>query len=275
MLRGFYTAASGMMTQQNRQDVLSNNMANALTPGYKADQTTMRAFPEMLIERTDSKQLPVHHSVNIPNNKLIGSLNTGVYMQETIPDFGQGDLKETGMSTDLAIWNGQMPDDTGSLFYTIQNQDGGTSYTRNGNFTIDANGFLVTNSGHYVLDEGGNQIQVNNDEFNVTRNGEIQANGGVTPLGIVYHPNAAQDFTKGNNDLYNLEEDGEAPVNARNAGGVTFEIRQGMIERSNVDTTQTMTEMLQTYRNFEANQQVLKAYDKSMDMAVNQIGRLR
>ncbi|SET25229.1 flagellar basal-body rod protein FlgG [Salinibacillus kushneri] len=275
MLRGFYTAASGMMSQQRRQDVLSNNMANALTPGYKADQTSMRAFPELLIERTDSKQLPVNHSVNIPNNKLIGSLNTGVYMQETIPDFGQGDLRETGMSTDLALRNGQMPDENGSLFYTVQNQDGGTSYTRNGNFTIDADGYLVTNSGHYVLDDNGNQIQVNHDQFNVTSNGDIQVDGATIPLGIVYHQNPTEDFTKGENDLYNIDGDGAEPVNARGIGGVTFEVRQGMLERSNVDTAQTMTDMMQTYRNFEANQQVLKAYDKSMDLAVNQIGRLR
>ncbi|MRG86172.1 flagellar hook-basal body protein [Salinibacillus xinjiangensis] len=273
MLRGYNTAAAGMISQQRRQDVLSNNLANALTPGYKADQTTLRAFPELLIQRQSAEQIPVQHSVKIPSNKLLGSINTGVYMQETIPSFEQGDVQQTGMNTDVALWNGQLPDENGFLFFTVQNENGETSYTRNGNFTIDEQGYLVTNSGYYVLDENQNRIQPNHDQFSVTKDGQIRVDGNTIPLGITYHPNATE-LTKGNNDLYQLEN-GQAIENARNVAGVTFEVQQGMLERSNVDTAATMTSMMQTFRNFEMNQQVLKAFDQSMDIAVNQIGKLR
>ncbi|MBB6453987.1 flagellar basal-body rod protein FlgG [Salirhabdus euzebyi] len=274
MLRGFYTAAAGMVAQQRRQDVLSNNMANALTPGYKADQTTLRAFPELLIERMEANQIPVKNGLKVPTSELIGRLNTGVYMQETMPNFIQGPVKQTGMMTDLALSSGQVPDENGFLFFAVQNENGGTSYTRNGNFTVDAEGFLVSDQGYYVLDENGNQIQTNNDEFSVTQNGTIQTSNGATfSLGIVYHPNA-NELVKGANNLFEVQEGNEQPVNARNAAGVTFQVQQGFLEQSNVDTGQTMTEMMSTYRMFELNQRVLRAYDQNMEIAVNKIGQL-
>jgi flagellar basal-body rod protein FlgF len=272
LLRGYYTAASGMLSQQRRQDILTNNMANALTPGYKADQTTMRAFPELLIHQLGQKQLPVKNNVKLAVMTPIGTLNTGVYLQETIPLFTQGDVRDTGMSTDMAIWNGQLPDETGFLFFSVQNENGAVNYTRNGNFTVDPDGYLVTTNGHYVLDANGNPIWVGQGDFSVSPDGTIQSAGGNIPLGIVYHANA-NDLINLGNGLY--EADGQAPVNARTVPGLTYEIKQGMLEGSNVDITQTMTEMMNTYRNFELNQQVLKAYDKSMDIAVNQIARIR
>src|SRR5690606_27165335 len=98
-------------------------------------------------------------------------------------------------------------------------------------------------------------------------------NGAVIPLAIAYHPNA-NEMVKLGGDLFQVEGEVQ-PVDARGVAGLTYEIKQGVLEGSNVDTMQTMTDMMQTYRNFELNQQVLKAYDKSMDIAVNQIGRLR
>lgn len=73
MLRGLHTAGSGMIAQQRYQDSLSNNMSNALTPGYKQDRGTFRAFPEMLIQNMQSQSLPTKRNVNIPNNQIVGS----------------------------------------------------------------------------------------------------------------------------------------------------------------------------------------------------------
>ncbi|WP_156290898.1 flagellar hook-basal body protein [Oceanobacillus salinisoli] len=267
MLRGFYTAASGMLSQQRSQEALANNIANANTPGYKADQATMRAFPELLINEMGSKKIPTTNGFNVPVNNHIGSINTGVYVQETIPNFSQGDIRETSLPTDLAIVQGNVPDETGSLFFTVQNDAGEVRYTRNGNFTVDGQGFLVTSQGYYVLDQAGNPIQTNGMEFTVTPDGALETAAGQNiPLGIAYTDNV-NDFVKEGNDLFNGEA-GAVPADAM------FTIKQGFLEGSNVDALQTMTEMMNAYRLFETNQRVLRAYDESMGKAVSEVGRI-
>ncbi|MBM7551738.1 flagellar hook-basal body protein [Thalassobacillus pellis] len=271
MLRGFYTAASGMLAQQRRQEALSNNMANMHTPGYKADQGVMRAFPELLMERVEANQFPAGKGLHVPLHKEIGTLNTGTYLQETIPDFTQGDIRETGVATDMAIINGDLPDENGALFFTVQNEAGQQRYTRNGNFTVDGQGFLVSGEGYYVLDQDGNPIQTGGMEFNVSSEGVVSFAGNEAALGIGYTPDASE-FVKEGNGLFRAE--GEI-ADARETPGAEFTVRQNHLERSNVDPAKTMTEMMNTYRNFELNQRVLKAYDQSMDKAVNEIGRVR
>lgn len=272
MLRGFYTAASGMITQQRKQEALANNIANANTPGYKADEATIRAFPEILIQQMDTKRLPTERGLNLPVRQPIGSLNTGVYVHETIPNFAQGDIKETGISTDIALINRQLPDEAGGLFFSVQQDDGEVRYTRNGNFTVDGQGYLVTNEGYYVLDIAGNPIQTNNLDFNVTSDGIFETDDGqVIPLGITYVENT-NALVKEGNDLYRAEEDAN-PIQP-DVAGATYTVQQGFLERSNVDALQSMTKMMEAYRLFETNQRVLRAYDESMDKAVNEIGRL-
>lgn len=158
LLRGFYTAASGMLSQQRQQEALANNVANVNTPGYKSDQATLRAFPELLIQQMGSENIPTMNGLNLPKSQPIGSLNTGVYVHEMIPDYTQGDVRETGVTTDMAIVNGTFPDETGSLFFAVQTDNDEVRYTRNGNFTVDGQGTLVTNEGYYVVDQGGAPI---------------------------------------------------------------------------------------------------------------------
>ncbi|RPF54127.1 flagellar hook-basal body protein [Aquisalibacillus elongatus] len=273
MLRGYNAAGAGMIAQQRYQDSLSNNMSNALTPGYKSDRSTFRAFPEMLMRAYDQKQIPTENNLTLPNNQTLGSINSGVYMQEDVPLFQQGDLRETGISTDLALVNQEVPDETGFLFYRVQNGDGEERFTRNGNFTVDGEGYLTTSEGYYVLDENNERIQTGTEQFEVTENGQVISPFDNTLLGIAYHPNA-NDFVKEGDNLFQNEGD-VAVQDARAVEGADFSVSQGQLERSNVDPQQTMTEMMRSYRLFEINQQVTKIYDQSMDMAANQIGRLR
>lgn len=274
MLRGFYTAASGMLANQRMQETLSNNMSNAYTPGYKADQGTMRAFPELMIQYMGSESIPTKQEINLPVRKEIGSLNTGVYLQETVPTFTQGDLRETGIATDLALLQGNVPDEEGFLFFNVQNEDGELRFTRNGNFTVDSEGFLTTNQGYYVLDNAGNPINTNGMEFIVSEAGVLTADGEQTPLGLSYTANATDMIKQGNN-LYMPGEEAPDLVNARANPEIEFNVRQRSLEGSNVDPARTMTEMMNTYRSFEMNQRVLKAYDQNMQTAVTEIGRLR
>lgn len=267
MLRGFYTAASGMIANQRQQEALANNIANANTPGYKADQATLRAFPELLMQQMGTKKVPTKYSSNLPIQNPIGSLNTGVYVQEMVPNQTQGDVRETGNNTDMAIVNGDLPDETGSIFFTVQYGDGEQRYTRNGNFTVDGNGYLVSNQGYYVLDNNGNPIQTNGMEFTVNQAGQLQLDSGqMIQLGLVYSDNT-NELEKIGDGLF-AGAAGEIPE------GTTFTIQQGFLESSNVDSLQTMTDMMTAYRMFETNQRVLKAYDQSMEKAVNEIGRV-
>lgn len=278
MFRGFYTVASGMLAQQRRTEMLTNNMANANTPGFKADQSSLRAFPEMLLQRYDEQKVPTVKGLNLPSNHVVGPINTGVYMQETMPKFIQGDLQETGQKTDLALLDILMPQNqdtgfNGSIFFTVQNAAGETRYTRNGDFTLDGQGYLTTGSGHYVLDAAGNPIQLSSDQFTVDGNGYLQGAAGETALlGIGFSENPFQMVKEGDG-LYRTE-DGAVLGDARGEAGVEFNLQQGFLERSNVDVSRTMTDMLTAYRAFEANQKVLQAYDKSMDKAANEVGRI-
>ncbi|UOE93894.1 MULTISPECIES: flagellar hook-basal body protein [Bacillaceae] len=271
MLRGIYSSAAAMVSQQQRQEMLTNNLANANTPGFKADQASLRAFPNMLIKAMNTSNM-------LPNSHHVGELSTGVYLQETMPNFRQGDIHETGNTTDLALLQGVMPFNEqgrqGALFFEVQNENGDVRYTRNGSLAVDAGGFLVTTEGHYVRDTAGNRMLVGSEDFTVDRNGQVvtQAGNVVGQIQVTF----AEDpmlLVKEGNGLLRFDGEGALPTAIGN-GQVTYQLQQGFIERSNVDTAQTMTEMMNTFRTFEANQKVLQAYDRSLEKAVNEIGRI-
>lgn len=278
MFRGFYTVASGMIAQQRRTEMLTNNMANVNTPGFKAEQSSIRSFPEMFMASQQSTQIPTENGFNMKGIAPIGPLSTGVYMQETLPMFIQGQLQETELTTDLALIDGFLPVDEetgvqGAIFFTLENDEGGTYYTRNGNFALDANGFLTSPSGYYVLDSNGNRIALQNDNFRVTDSGVImEGDNAVATLGISF-AERPDTLMKQGDGLF-VTETGENLVAANSIPNATYSIQQGYIERSNVDAGRTMTDLLTAYRAFEANQKVLQAYDRSMEKAVNEVGRV-
>jgi flagellar basal-body rod protein FlgG len=257
MLRGLFTAASGMYASQRKTEMLSNNIANAQTPGYKTDDAHVRAFPEMLLERFDASRME--------RDRRVGSLHTGVYMQEIIPRFIQGDLRQTDHPTDLAI----MDRGTGTALFTIE-QNGGIKYTRNGRFTVDPSGYLTTDSGHYVLDGNLNRIRVNSEQFQVDAGGRLLEDGVERARIRIAHADNPNILRKDGDGLYGMENDALLPL----AENGTYTVSQGFLEGSNVDLSRSMADMLAAYRSFEANQKVLQAYDRSLDKAVNEIGRV-
>ncbi|MFF2287557.1 flagellar hook-basal body protein [Peribacillus butanolivorans] len=279
MLRGFYTAASGMLTQQRRTEMLTNNMSNANTTGFKADQTSIRSFPEMLLSNIDSKTTPTENKLSMSKFSQVGSLSTGVYVQETNPLFTQGTLEETQLNTDLALADENLPINEGTgrqgaVLFTVQDGDGGLRYTRNGSFTLDGQGYLTTPNGYYVLDENNERIQLDSDQFTVTENGVIlEGNVQKARLGIGFSDNPSAQLMKDEEGLYKVVNDDELP-SAYAGAEVSFSTKQGFLEGSNVDQSRTMTEMMSSYRSFEASQKVLQAYDKSLDKAVNEVGKL-
>lgn len=272
LFRGFNALTSGMISQQRVQEALSENVANVNTPGYKADEAILRAFPEMLLKKMGSNEPGLGQGPSqTRSGENVGSINTGAYVQELIPQFDQGPIRETGQPTDLALMDGELPDENGGLFFVVENDDGDTRYTRNGHLTVDSEGFLTTNEGYYLLDDNGNRMQPNGMDFLVTSNGEVQAEGMNANIAVDYIDNT-DELAKDENDLFTL--DGEA--NAQDARGLdmTFSVMQNTLEGSNVDTEKTMTDMMSTYRLFEQNQRMLRAYDENMGKAVSEIGRL-
>ena len=279
MFKGFYTVTSGMTAQQRKTEILTNNMANANTPGFKAEQSTIRSFPDMLMSAITSNGIPTEKGLNSMKATPVGTLNAGVYLQESLSNYTQGSLIETGLSTDVALIDGNLPVDEasgkqGSIFFRLQHPDGNEAYTRNGSFTLDGQGNLVTGMGLYVLDSNGETIQLESDDFSISPDGTILNENGVqvAQLGVSFAANT-DVLMKQDNGLFRMLE-GEALPSAYDTDGVTFSLQQQYLEGSNVDAAQSMTSLLSAYRAFEANQKVLQAYDKSMDKAVNEIGRV-
>ncbi|GAK05062.1 flagellar basal-body rod protein FlgF [Geomicrobium sp. JCM 19037] len=260
MIRGYYQAASGMITQQRRTEMLNDNLANVNTPGHKADYAGIRSFPNMLIQ-----------AMNTGQRQPVGELSTGVYMQERTPDYRQGDLQETGTSTDVALLQGFV--DGGGLFFAVAGEDGETAYTRNGNFAVDGEGYLTTSAGHRLLGNDGEAMLVTNEWFQMNETGEItdQEGNAVGQLDVRFaeDPN---DLVKAGESLLTTAG-GELPSAIGNAD-LPYSLQQGFVERSNVDPMTTMTDMMTAYRQFEANQTVLQAYDQNLQRAANDIGRL-
>jgi len=273
LFRGYYMAASGMISQQRRQEMITNNVANANTPGYKAYQASLRSFPELLIQQMNTHRLPLQESISKRTKHPIGSLNTGVYVQELTPNFSQGLLRETDMATDMAIVDGDYPDEVGAVFFKVQNDAGDIRYTRNGNFQVDGAGYLTTNEGYYVLDRGDNPIFTDGLEFTVAAEGTIEVGNNIIALGFAYIANT-NELTKEGMDLFNPEPGNVVAVDPATVGA-SYTIQQGFLEGSNVDPAQSMVEMIQAYRNFELNQRVLKEFDSTMEKTVNVVGRLR
>ncbi len=136
---GLYIAASGMVAEQTRQDQLTNDLANASTPGYKADHTPQRSFGEMLLSNTETGQ-------------PIGAIATGVQLGAAYTDMTPAGLHETGQPLDFGI--------VGTGFFAVQTP-AGIRYTRDGQFSASASGQLVDSSGNAVLDQQGKPIAVN------------------------------------------------------------------------------------------------------------------
>ncbi len=285
MIRGLYSAASGMFTMERKQEALSDNLANAQTPGYKKDETVLRAFPNLLIQRIRDFDQAGNGSIpgtpQLPQSMTMGELSNGVYAQERIPSFEQGTLVQTGGTFDVAIDDQAIPtqevngrDTKPSAFFAVQLPDGTVGYTRNGKWDLDGNGQLVTSEGYRVLGANGQPIQVTSsirrEDLQIDGTGRLLANGNeMAQIGVAIAENPLELRRLGGN-VYQAENPLEL-MQAENNAGVT--LHQGFLEQSNVDSAQTMTDMMMAIRSYEANQKVISVYDTSLEQ-LNSVGRM-
>lgn len=280
MLRGLYTAASGMITEQIRTDTIANNLANVNTNGYKKDELISEEFESVLLHRINDGETPQNNisalqNIDTARNYLlrgtvaadggsgapaIGTLGRGAKVAEVAVIRDQGALENTGNKLDLAI--------TGDGYFAI-NTPQGVRYTRDGNFYRSAAGQLVTANNQAVLNTTGGVINIPPDTADINIGTDGTVNAGGQNLGQIELAGFADRgaLLKEGNDLYR-PQNGAQPQRA--AGSV----QQGWLERSNVNVAKEMVELINNYRTYEADSKALVTQDSLLDKAVNDVGRV-
>lgn len=258
MVKGLYAAYTGMLNEQNRMDVITNNLANSDTNGYKKEGATSQAFDTVLAYK-------IKDASESPNNaRNVGKMNLGVKIGENYTDYSQGAYKVTDKSLDFAI--------SGKGFFSVEftNKAGKTStkYTRDGAFSLLTNGTLVTKDGDYVLDSTGKRIRLD-----PTKEIACDTRGNLAQNGVVVAQIGITDFE----DYNYLEHYGEnyyQPVDGAKKIDGEYSINQGYIETSNVQVVQEMVEMISISRQYESNQKIITTIDGTLEIAANQLGKV-
>ncbi len=259
MLRGLYTAWTGLVNEQNRMDIMTNNLANASTVGYKKEGSTSQSFDDVLTVKIKD------NSVGLANVQRSGIRNPGVKIGENYVDFSQGSFRETGNEYDMAL--------EGEGFFAIEftNKAGETStmYTRAGQFALNKDGYLVTQEGDYILDVNNKRIKLD-----TLKESDITVDGRISQEGKIVAQIQVADFE----DYDYLEKYGETyyrPLEGARLTEGTASIRAGYLEMANVQVVSEMVNLISITRAYESNQKIIQTYDGSLDIAVNQLGRIQ
>lgn len=278
MMRSMFSGVSGLRTHQVMMDVLSSNISNVNTFGFKSQRTTFKdslnqnlagaAAPSTNLGGTNARQVGLGMTLNSIDNLMT-----------------QGNAQSTGVVTDMAIQgDGYFRVTTGNNFTGANlNAGAGENYTRAGNFSFDAQGYLVTQQGMYVIGEVGagpaeGRIQVNpatTQSINVDSAGVVTAidnAGTATTVGTVKlakFANAA-GLERISNNLYRASNNSGAAVNGAPGGAAGHgTITPGTLEMSNVDLALEFTNMIIAQRGFQANGKTITASDQMLEDLVN------
>ena len=299
MWRGLYTAATGMITEQKRTDVISNNLANAATTGFKKDVAVHKEFENMLIRRvydhedggtvgltvdgfntlgnlgTSSNDVTQFKGFNADPfyRPSIGTLGLGDYIDEIAVDHEQGAFESTGNTFDLAI--------AGEGFFTIQTP-AGVRYTRNGAFFKNNAGVLQDIRGYNLLDTNNQPITIPRDvpaeRIVVTNDGRIfvnadrdQAQRQIAQIQFVQFDNRLAVEKQGDNLFYAVTDNNGNVAQPQQATG---EIFQGCLEKSNTSIVEEMVELIHNHRMYDANAKAVTTQDTMLESSVNQVGKI-
>ncbi len=262
MIRGIYISTSGMDVQQARIESVTNNLANASTPGYKRETVLFQSFPErLLIEQGGPARRGSQTGAGV--SREIGVMGTGAMVKGIITDFRPGNVQVTGNDTDIMI-NGP---GFFALNATAPGEPDRVCYTRSGMFKIDQEGYLALNGSYRALGQSG-EIHINGGEFSVAPDGTILVGGSeVDRLRLVEFDDP--------NSLDKVEDGIFADVQGSGRQAVETTLAQGYLEMSNVNTVEEMADLIALMRVYEANQRLIQSYDEILSKAVNQVGSLR
>ncbi|MBD3182238.1 flagellar basal-body rod protein FlgF [Candidatus Poribacteria bacterium] len=245
MIQGVYSATAGMINQQISLEVITNNLANASTSGYKRDELS---FSSML------NTLPSVESIYPEGTKP--ELDTVTVKYST--DFSQSGVKSTDNPLDLAL--------EGDGFFVIQHPNG-IRYTRDGNFFLNDSGQLVTADGYPVLGTNG-PINIQNGKLDIDSSGQVILD--KTPIANL----RLADFqdksvlVKEGNNVFALSD-----PNATETASSAL-VRQGYLELSNVNVVQEMTKMIETMRVYESYQKSLQLINETLEKASGELGKI-
>lgn len=261
MFHGFYNLASGMLSQNRNLNVISDNMVNVSTPGYKSNRMLATTFQEEMFYRNSSKGMQA--------SQPIGSVSMIQTADETITNYEKGNFEETGRNLDVAL--------SGPGFLRVQT-DEGIVYTRNGCFSIDTEGYLCLNEVGRVLGEDG-PIQIERENFSISSDGTItegpimDEEGHIENLEDpnVYGKLSVVDFA----DYTQLERAGNGVfTTAAQPTESTTPLIWKSLEQSNVNPIDQMVSMMSSQRTLQSSAQVLKIYDQLMSKIVTEIGKI-
>lgn len=252
MLRGMYTSVSAMINLQSSQNVITNNIANINTTGYKSETLVSKTFEDVLISNNDNY-------INGNGTKQdLGILNLGVKIDEVNTNYSQGTLEETDNETDFAI--------NGNGFFTVRDNEGNTYYTRDGVFNINSEGYLVNESGYEVINTNNQSIYVGNNKITVDSNNNLILDSGESHKFNIVDFNDYNSLNKVGQNLYS----GEGAISTNN-----YELKNGYKETSNVDIIDASSDLKSNLRAFEANQKVVQAMDSILGKISSEIGTVR
>jgi flagellar basal-body rod protein FlgG len=242
---GLYSAYSGLKVNSDILELLSNNLANVNTTGFKGDEAFLRIF---------------NHAVSDNDISLNRVLNDSSFVEGAHIDLTAGTLKPTGRDLDVALQGGG--------FFAVQTPSG-ARFTRNGNFQLDRNGGLINSEGLPILGKNG-PIQLPPGKVVITGSGEIQVDGSaVDTLQLVDSPPEALE--KVGNSLFKLRNANSAPP----AASPNTAVVQGSLEESNVNAIHEMMLMIGAMRQFESLQKAIYTLMNTVnDRAINQVGRI-
>lgn len=274
MMRSLFVASSGMQAQQFNLDVISNNLANTNTTGFKKSRADFQSLLYQSIRRPAASEQGFFNPTGV-------EAGSGVRVVATPVDFEQGILQETGNSLDVAI--------EGRGFFMVQLPNGQVGYTRNGAFRIDSEGMLVNSNGYRVLSSKGNvtaqgnpsaggkslkYIRPDTDTFEVSigEDGTIiteKASGTSAPvLELAYFANPQGLVSFGSTTFLESEVSGEITLDqpAKSGLGTLF---SGFLEGSNVKIVEEMVKMIIAQRAYEINSKSIQTSDEILGMTNN------
>lgn len=262
MIRGLYTAASGMNAQQHQIDVTSNNIANVNTAGFKKDRAE---FQDLMYETLNYTAGSTSATTKNPTGIDVG---LGVRISGIQKSFLQGDLKSTGNTLDIAV--------EGKGFFQITTPNGETAYTRNGAFKLDSEGAIVNASGYRLSPEI--VVPANLTDLNIAADGLVTAKDPATGTTNELGQITLVDFinpsglTPSGDSLFLASDVSGDPIEANPGTDQFGMLRQGMIESSNVALVNEMVDLITAQRAYEANSKSITTTDDMLDI-INRLKR--
>jgi flagellar basal-body rod protein FlgG len=254
LIRSLWIAKTGLEAQQLNVDVISNNLANVSTNGFKRQRPI---FEDLLYQQLRQPGAQTSQQTQVPSGLQIG---TGVRPTATVRNFANGSLQQTGNSLDLAV--------NGAGFFQILLPDGTTAYTRDGSFQLDSNGQMVTSSG-YTL-QPAITIPPNTLTTTIGADGTVSVTqaGSSTPiqLGTIQLANFINPAglqARGENLFLETAASGPPQLDTPGVNGLG-PLNQGFVETSNVSVTEELVNLITAQRAFEINSRAIETSDQML-----------